>query len=68
MDINILISCGVIGGGVVLLMIGGGIFNYRAYTNKRAWEGKTKPFLKAGLLVTVLGIIYWAVILYTLNG
>lgn len=68
MYINILISCGVIVVGVVLLMIGGGIFNYRAYTNKRAWEGKTKSFFKSGLLVTVLGIIYFSVILYTLNG
>lgn len=59
---SIIITCV----GVFLLMIGGGIFQFRAITNKKAWEGKTKPFLKLGLVVFIPGLIGLIITAYQL--
>jgi NADH:ubiquinone oxidoreductase subunit 2 (subunit N) len=55
-NIGLVISLGVFGLGAVLLGLGSFSFKFRAVTNKKAWDGKTKPLLLAGLLLTAVGI------------
>ena len=53
----LIISVVVLLVGIVLLATGGIIFRVRAVTNKKAWNGGTKPFILTGLIVFAIGLI-----------
>ena len=55
-NIGLIVSLGVFGLGAVLLALGSFSFKFRAITNKKAWDGKTKPLLLWGLLFTLVGL------------
>lgn len=50
-------------GAVIVLFIGflflglsGASFRWRAFTNKPAWDGLTKPLLVIGLIIFLIGL------------
>lgn len=43
--------------GFFFLGLSGGVYEWRAFTNKPAWNGLTRPFLYIGLIFFVLGLI-----------
>lgn len=43
--------------GFIFLGLSGISFRWRAFTNKPAWNGLTKPFLLIGLLTFIIGLI-----------
>lgn len=42
--------------GILLLMAGGVSFQGRALRNKPAWDGHTKPLLRWGMIILVIGM------------
>lgn len=52
-----LVSVAVLMLGMLFIGISGGIFRLRALSNKRAWDGKTKPFAAIGIVLSLIGII-----------
>lgn len=42
--------------GAFLIGLSGMVYEWRAFTNKKAWNGLTKPLLFIGLPVTLIGI------------
>ncbi|QIL46776.1 hypothetical protein G7081_06705 [Vagococcus coleopterorum] len=52
-----LISIAVLFLGFAFLGLSGGIFRLRALTNKKAWDGWTKPFLLIGAVLFLVGLV-----------
>lgn len=50
--------------GVLLLLAGGISFQGRAFKNKPAWEGRTRPLLIWGTITFIIGIIAFAPAIY----
>ncbi|MFT8532075.1 hypothetical protein [Bifidobacterium aquikefiri] len=42
--------------GVLILVMGGVSFQMRALSNKKPWDGHTRPLLGYGLLTFIIGI------------
>lgn len=43
--------------GMLLLMAGGASFQFRALSNKKPWDGHTRPLLRYGLITFIIGAI-----------
>lgn len=56
-QISFIVSMVVLFVGAVFLSLSGISYRWRAFTNKRAWDGLTLPFLKIGILVFAIGLI-----------
>lgn len=53
----LIISLIIFGIGAVIAGLGGFSFYFRAITNKKAWDGKTKPLILIGTIFLVIGLI-----------
>ncbi|MDR2162963.1 MAG: hypothetical protein LBO70_03355 [Clostridiales Family XIII bacterium] len=51
------ISLVAMGIGILFLALASISFYFRAYTNKRAWHGKTIPFTVVGLIFLIPGAV-----------
>ncbi|MCI1659848.1 hypothetical protein [Bifidobacterium psychraerophilum] len=56
----------ITGLGFLLLWAGGICFRWRAYRNLPAWDGATRPLLRWGLAVSVIGLAIFVPVLYHL--
>ncbi len=52
-----MISIAVLLIGMLCISVGGAIFKFRAFTNKQAWNGRTKPFLYTGIILFIIGLV-----------
>ena len=50
-----MIGCLLVGLGVINLLISDWSFGWRAFTNKKAWGGKTVPTLIRGIILLIIG-------------
>lgn len=56
-DIILYIGVALVVIGIIAIGIGNTVFRFRSVSNKKAWEGKTKPFLVTGITLFLIGII-----------
>jgi hypothetical protein len=52
--------------GFLLLSLSGMCFRLRAYRNLPAWDGATKPLLRWGLIILLIGLVIFTPTLYHL--
>ncbi|QQK09071.1 hypothetical protein JFY71_02865 [Miniphocaeibacter halophilus] len=62
-----MIGCVFIAIGILSLIISSFSYDWRAFTNKKAWGGKTLPNLKRGLFFIILGAILVAIDLFLIT-
>ncbi|MDH6366220.1 MULTISPECIES: hypothetical protein [unclassified Breznakia] len=55
--------CGI---GIILLAGASISYRFRAFTNKKAWDGKTLPLLKIGLFLFIIGAAIFLYAIYIL--
>ncbi|NLY19978.1 MAG: hypothetical protein GXZ08_01645 [Tissierellia bacterium] len=62
-----MIGCVLLGFGLLNLAISDWSYGWRAFTNKKAWGGKTVPTLIIGLILLIIGGLMVFVDLYFSN-
>jgi uncharacterized membrane protein YgdD (TMEM256/DUF423 family) len=50
----------MLGVGFLFLICATFSYRFRAFTNKKAWDGKTRPFVKLALVFFVVGAVLFA--------
>ncbi|WP_416174259.1 MAG: hypothetical protein ACFWT0_05865 [Bifidobacterium crudilactis] len=65
-QIGFWIGLGVTVTGFIVLSLGSASFKLRAYRNLPAWDGATKPLLRWGMLILIMGLLIFVPVLYHL--